>query len=304
MANVNPPPRERAQLILVSGLIIAVTLIVLVLLLNTTIYTENVATRGIGAEGGEAVNAKLSIEGDIESIVSKEESALEDNPGDDVADLKYRIETAADHTIQFVGDRARERGAIVEGDPEFTYGIDVERDDKEQVSTSATLAREVQHIESFSLDLSVTDTGSSDPTDSFEILLGDDWSAFVEADADGDVTVYDDQPTELCTISGADGSVTLNVTNEEMSADGSTVACEGLWDAGVDGPSELSVAPNEDEDAETAFAFVATGTTIEGGDDLDPEEWTPFVDETEIEFAYRSGSMEYRTTITIPGGAP
>ncbi|MFC7080626.1 DUF7261 family protein [Halorussus caseinilyticus] len=38
--------RDRGQLILVTGLAIAVMLVALVLLLNTVIYTQNLATRG------------------------------------------------------------------------------------------------------------------------------------------------------------------------------------------------------------------------------------------------------------------
>jgi len=37
---------DRAQLLLVAGLVMAVSLVTLVVLLNATIYSENVATRG------------------------------------------------------------------------------------------------------------------------------------------------------------------------------------------------------------------------------------------------------------------
>ena len=53
--SVSPPEdaADRAQLLLVAGLVIAVTLVVLALTLNTVIYTENLATRSSDVAGGD-----------------------------------------------------------------------------------------------------------------------------------------------------------------------------------------------------------------------------------------------------------
>jgi len=54
MADVSREPGDRAQLLLVAGLVIAVTFVALALTLNTVIYTENLASRSAGAAGGDA----------------------------------------------------------------------------------------------------------------------------------------------------------------------------------------------------------------------------------------------------------
>lgn len=45
MAALNRPKTDRGQLMLATGLTIAAVLVALIVLLNTVIYTENLATR-------------------------------------------------------------------------------------------------------------------------------------------------------------------------------------------------------------------------------------------------------------------
>jgi hypothetical protein len=63
MADVNGRPGDRAQMILVAAFGIAVMLVALALILNTAIYTENLATRGSDISGGkDAVQFRASTE--------------------------------------------------------------------------------------------------------------------------------------------------------------------------------------------------------------------------------------------------
>lgn len=62
---------DRAQLILVSGLTIAVTLLVLVVLLNTVIYTENVASRGMDSGVGDARSIHETIVDETGGILAE-----------------------------------------------------------------------------------------------------------------------------------------------------------------------------------------------------------------------------------------
>ena len=54
MADVTTEAGDRAQLLLLAGLVIAVMFVALALTLNTVIYTENLASRGSGTAGGDA----------------------------------------------------------------------------------------------------------------------------------------------------------------------------------------------------------------------------------------------------------
>jgi hypothetical protein len=64
--------RDRGQLILVAGLTVAVILVMLVLLLNTVIYTENLATRGIDSGAGDAIEYRATVVGSVEELVERE----------------------------------------------------------------------------------------------------------------------------------------------------------------------------------------------------------------------------------------
>lgn len=65
-------PRDRGQLILVAGLTVAVILVMLVLLLNTVIYTENLATRGIDSGSGDAIEYWTTVVGSVGELVERE----------------------------------------------------------------------------------------------------------------------------------------------------------------------------------------------------------------------------------------
>lgn len=83
MADVRPPcvgsadpdaatDHDRAQLILITGLTLAVILVAVVLVLNTVIYTENLATRGVDAGGAEAIDFRDGAVDDLGGILHRE----------------------------------------------------------------------------------------------------------------------------------------------------------------------------------------------------------------------------------------
>ena len=63
---------DRGQIILVTGLTLAVLFVAVVLLLNTVIYTENLATRGVDAGGAEAVEFRGGAVDDLAGIMYRE----------------------------------------------------------------------------------------------------------------------------------------------------------------------------------------------------------------------------------------
>ncbi|GAA0534114.1 hypothetical protein ABNG02_09020 [Halorubrum ejinorense] len=63
---------DRAQIILITGLTLAVLFVAVVLLLNTVIYTENLATRGVDAGGAEAIEFRDGAVDDLAGILHRE----------------------------------------------------------------------------------------------------------------------------------------------------------------------------------------------------------------------------------------
>jgi|GEM_PF-2341989 len=90
---------ERAQLILITGLTLAVILVAVVLLLNTVIYTENLATRGVDAGGGEAVEFREGTVDDIEGLLVRTNWTDTDRETFD-ADLDRYASSTGEHRIR------------------------------------------------------------------------------------------------------------------------------------------------------------------------------------------------------------
>ncbi len=75
MEDVN---HDRGQLILITGLVIAAVLVGTVMILNTAIYTENLATRDTGDDTSEAIEFRnVVIDGSTE-ILRNETETLND----------------------------------------------------------------------------------------------------------------------------------------------------------------------------------------------------------------------------------
>ena len=73
MADLSRPAtdgrRDRAQLMLVTALALAVVLVVLVLLVNTAIYTENLATRGVDVGADDALEHRAAVVDGVGGVV-------------------------------------------------------------------------------------------------------------------------------------------------------------------------------------------------------------------------------------------
>ncbi|VTT88321.1 hypothetical protein DM2_1655 [Halorubrum sp. DM2] len=97
------PDEDRAQIILITGLTLAVLFVAVVLLLNTVIYTENLATRGADAGGAEAIEFRDDTVDDLAGILHREHR---NRSSDDVLnDFDESVKTYS-HTV--AGLRARD----------------------------------------------------------------------------------------------------------------------------------------------------------------------------------------------------
>jgi hypothetical protein len=60
---------DRAQVLLVAGFVLAASFVALTLVLNSVIYTENLATRGDDARGGDAISYRNDVATGLERVV-------------------------------------------------------------------------------------------------------------------------------------------------------------------------------------------------------------------------------------------
>lgn len=107
--------RDRGQLILITGLVIAVLLVAMVLILNSAIYTENVATRGVDKGGNDAIDFRNTVVEGAEEIIEKE-----NNGGDE--GLEDRVNTSIERYVELISDHHIENAKIAEADPEIKDG--------------------------------------------------------------------------------------------------------------------------------------------------------------------------------------
>jgi hypothetical protein len=101
--------RDRGQLILVAGLTVTVILVMLVLLLNTVIYTENLATRGIDSGAGDAIEYRATVVGSVEELIEREnEHYYAGNPPE------VGVEMGVGMIDETLSERHLERGTVAE----------------------------------------------------------------------------------------------------------------------------------------------------------------------------------------------
>lgn len=283
MADVNPfSGRERAQLILVSGLVIAVSLILLVLLLNTVIFTDNVATRGIADETGDALKVQTNAE---REILTYTESVT----GADGAAKATAVEAAGERLFAHLETTHGERGIQLQGNVSARPGyalsdeeIDLEPDD------SMTLGSGVADVDEFSIRVNGADlSDSSEPEDSLELNVnGGDWVLYFDR-VNGDEVELRDESGPICDGESFDDP-TVNFVTSEVNGE----SCDDLWDEdieppGVNEPFDMELIANDDNGV-GAFTLVAAG---------DGE----IVYDVTIDFVYRTPTLTYNTTTTVEG---
>lgn len=293
---------DRAQLILVSGLVIAVTLLVLVLLLNTVIYTENVATRGVGTDGGDAISSQQAIESELERLIAAEQALVDGEAAweDEWNSLSERVEHGTEHTLAHLANRSVMRGTIAETESNMTPGIQANRSTT-ALTENTTFASNLTETRMFSLTI---DPNTSDTSATLTDQRNENWTANISVTSD-QVNVSSDG-SELCSVDHAGEPVTLHAHNQTLVRhDGQDIDCgETLWGGeGTPSNEEMYDITLETEDGaiEIAFNLIAGGETVAPGEDLSDDEAIPFVYRLTVEYTYVTSDLTYETTFHMEG---
>ena len=263
--------RERAQLILVSGLLIAVTMLVLVLLLNTAIYTENVATRGIDSDVGPAADVQEILDREVASMLNSQSGTVDTQNGVNEttgSDLAMLFSTEA--------DLALERGHLLTIDEEIRYGALINQTVEDESDAPVT---DVEYIRSFELTL---DTSTLED-ESVEIAEGD-WALTAEISEDN-VTLSQSED-DTCVIDNIASELTINVTDEC----GGDIFDEQQVPHNVSSPFETTLLGNESIGYEL----------VVGGTDLTVDvsaEW--YADGLNFAINYTSNELHYETSRSV-----
>jgi len=130
------PREERGQLLLIAAFIIAVSFVVLALVVNSAIFTENLATRDDVAGSGEALEYRHEVEQSVGGMITD----INENNTIDTSDQKAELRANVGHINTQGALQQTTQGNIVEVDKSSTTikkGVKVAQDTPRHFSNTS-----------------------------------------------------------------------------------------------------------------------------------------------------------------------
>lgn len=304
--------RSRGQLFVITGLTLAVILVAAAVLLNTAIYTQNLATRGAGADGSEAIEFREFVVDGVGEVVEQENRAEHDTEASvDSAvrdgifeiDNRTRLRFAGHGTSTVVDDESSEftSGVFVSQSASGPFTYDDDGDGSDELS-DWTLVQDADSVRNvvFTLDTDQLQTTSDPQNEAFRVLVTDgtdEQHIYVYRDG-GDVVVETATALDAACRVAADGTVTLDVTAGRLG----DADCGSLW------PTEFGTY---DVSYQRGDAAVGTYELTAAGDesnvvfypsDDDDVAVDPAVYDATVPIRYRSPTVTFETEVRIAPG--
>lgn len=290
MANVSQ--WDRGQMLIIGGVLLATTLVILVLLLNSAIYVENFSSRGADSEVDRTVNIQQEIQAEYEAIVSNSES------DEEIADWAELNETITDQFSLLVDhhhQRALERGAFLDIGMTLERGLLLDGYQTE-LDEPVILAEGITGSHSLELIINLTTLEKSTPWNESLKFSAGEWEMFINRTsdegvqligADGETLVSDGNAPEETRIDILGGALNDESGEFDWSSSGTPPTEDGTFELTMDPQNEA--APNIE------VSLVANGSTVDS--DLDTA--SPIVDRASLEMQYRSGDLELSMNSSI-----
>jgi hypothetical protein len=301
----------------VTGLAVAVTLVALVLLLNTVIYTQNLATRGAGVEDGEAVDFRQEVVEGVGGVIDAENreeydsrTKVEDNVTAGVTRFdallsKYYAESVT------VADVEEESLSLTDGVLLHQTNASRNFTNVDGSSSNWKLAGDVGNARNVRLTVSGENL-SDGRSGSFNVRLagdgGSEWRVYLYNDSDDDIAVAvengTDDPEVACTASGPEATVDL--TRGTING---TPCPKLVWATGVSAPYEVTfrnadaVTGTYEMTVDAPEAAVQKSNFAEPGDEDSPR-WAYAVYAAEFEIHFETPNLVFHTTLRVAPGEP
>jgi len=303
---------DRGQLLLVAALVMAVSLVTLVVLLNATIYSENLATRGIESADGEALEVRAAAVDGAGALIDATNRAGPESHAD-------AAETVRAGITDLDGEISRsyaERGGVASvGSASIRNGSRIVAPMTAVDSNASTLAANVTRTRGFALDIDPDSLNTTDaagaPAEAFHVDLdnstGGSRQVYVYNGSDGNVTVAvgDDggEPAVRCEAppDDPDGNVTVDLTGQRLG----DRHCPGIWPAAFVAPDDPYTVTLTNASA-TAGEVTVTARPDSGDaviTDLTAAR-EPAVYEATIDLRYRTAELRFETAVRVAPGEP
>jgi hypothetical protein len=331
MADLSPPRsptdrRDRAQIILVTGFALAVAFVALALVLNSVIFTENLATRSDASKASEAVNIRLDMaEGTaviIEYVNRNNATKTSGSYGTLRRNLTESIENMSELTR---AHQAASGQAVNVSFRNLKEGTRINQTDTERNVTSAehptdqarnwTVADDAQNIRD--VRFNITDTSTLDTRDarpfnfSLEDASGNEWNLTIYETGAGNLGVdVTDGNNEVRTCTTPMDEVFINVSERTLAGEG----CRAL-------DLRRNVSHIDTNDLDTvqfvngdhlnatyqmvvnqSFTSIAPVGTVPYGTTSESPRRNPVIYGATIHVAYEESELAYGTSVyTVPG---
>ena len=306
--------RDRGQLLLVAGFAIAVTIVALVLLLNTVIYTENLATRDVDTESSEAIEYRNLVEDELWAVI--EGAALNGNDDPDRSAVEANVSSRIERFENVSARHALARGAATETDV-VTYhdGTRLRQTDPDRNLTDGsaapavdwTMATDTDGVRQFELNTTGGLQSTTDPTnESFRVDVdgdgGDRWSLYVYNHTTDGPTVAvkngsESSPTDVCG-DYVTGPPRVGLRAGTVNGAG----CDAIdFAAGTSPPYDLTVTYGNRSTG--TYDVILNGTNVDADFDetapLDSPYAVPVVYGLDANVTYQSAALTYRSRVGI-----
>ncbi len=291
---------DRGQLLLVGAVVIAISLVAVVVILNTVLYTENVTNSEPIAVTGDARDVALVVRGDIEPLVHR---ANYDERHDSVGASRTAVNESVAEYETLLGVTVAERTpasfhvelsnqTVGEGIEHDSGGAFVDAGNRADwtVAQNADVRRYVLSVNRSSL--------ASSQSDAFRIGVS-------EGSEDWNLSVFRQGTDVVFRTSGSTVSPsTCAVSSERVRIDvrnGSASGCLFSFAQGVGDDYDLVYRNADNASGTYSILFNGTGATIPStsvnAGSSDAPYRTHVVYELDARLTYTSPELTYRTTI-------
>ncbi|MBX0298256.1 DUF7261 family protein [Haloarcula nitratireducens] len=322
--------RDRGQLIVITGLAIALALVVMVLLLNSVIYTGNLATRSVDAGSQSAIAYQQTTTDGVGAIVDRVNTRNYTSWSAAQANVTENISTYD----AVAGRQYLDRGTVATiNEPSLTTtdGYLIRHSNTSRAFTSAnttvlatgrqanwTVAQDVERVRNHQLTVTESSlTQTTTPQQGFSVAVVENgtssqWHTYIYKNSTHILLAVknesDTSPTPLpsCAVSGP--TATIDLTTGTVNG----TDCPGLtWAKGVSGPYDVEYQNGDAARgtyeltvAQSAGMDTLRDTHLYGPTSGQSPSYSYAVYSTSFEIVYETRTLHYRAPVRVAPEEP
>ena len=300
---------DRAQLFLVTALVLAIAMIAFIMLFNAAIYTQNISSRNLGADDRAALSeASTAIGGSRMLLIQENREGHSDHgslkdayfAGMTDLDIMQRSHELTRGTYVAVHNVSASNGYSLQQDGTRTFTNNVS-------TTDWSVATDAENVRKFEMTIEDVDTSTDPVNDSFRLEITGDGSNTWEMyafDENGTLTistrVNGGSLTDCCPSNYSSTPVHVNLTQRTING----APCNDLnYSSTVTRPYDISISRGNTSKGTYQLVVNTTQTNGFNSDGTDPYQY-PVLYSSRGNFTYQSPDLYYHKSFRIAPGEP